>query len=76
MTLCQQAGWALASWSIGSLNDAFGASASQPGGYAPGMWLFTALAVFGLVFSYLLWRAERGPGGHNLGRATPAGTAS
>jgi len=76
MTLCQQVGWALASWSIGSLNDAFGASASQPGGYAPGMWLFTALAVFGLVFSYLLWRAERGPGGHNLGRATPAGTAS
>jgi len=71
MTLCQQVGWGLASWSIGTLNDAYGASASQPGGYAPGMWLFTALAAFGLVFSYLLWRAERGPGGHDLGRATP-----
>ena len=75
MTLCQQVGWGLASWSIGTLNDAYGASASQPGGYAPGMWLFTALAAFGLVFSYLLWRAERGPGGHDLGRATP-GAAS
>jgi hypothetical protein len=66
MTFCQQIGWALMAWAIGWLNDLFGASASDPGGYAPGMWLFTSLAVFGFAFSYLLWRAERGPGAHGL----------
>jgi MFS family permease len=71
MTLCQQVGWALASWSVGTLNDASGASAANPAGYMPGMWLFTALAATGLVFSHLLWRTERGPSGHGLEDRTP-----
>lgn len=63
MTLCQQVGWAVASWSVGALNDVSGASPDNPAGYLPGMWLFTALSATGLVFSYFLWRTDRRPGG-------------
>jgi MFS family permease len=73
MTLCQQVGWALASWSVGTLNDVWGASPANPAGYRPGMWLFTTLAATGLVFSYLLWRTERGPKGHGLEDRKPHG---
>jgi MFS family permease len=66
MTLCQQIGMAIVPWLIGFTNDASGAAPGNPGGYAPGMWIFTALASLGLVFSFLLWRAERGPGAHGL----------
>jgi hypothetical protein len=30
------------------------------------MWLFTALASLGLFFSFMLWKTERGGGGHGL----------
>lgn len=66
MTLCQQIGMAIVPWTIGLLNDSFKAGPENPGGYAPGMWTFTALAALGLVFSFLLWRTERGAGGHGL----------
>lgn len=66
MTLCQQVGMAAIPWLIGLLNDQFGAGPENPGGYAAGMWLFTGLSTFGLLFSYMLWRAEKGPGGHGL----------
>ncbi|HXG37967.1 MAG TPA: MFS transporter [Bacteroidota bacterium] len=66
MTLCQQIGMAAVPWLIGMLNDAYQAGPENPGGYAPGMWLFTGLSLFGLVFAFLLWRAERGPGAHGL----------
>jgi MFS family permease len=66
MTLCQQLGMAAVPWAIGFLNDWFRASPENPGGYAPGMWLFTALASLGLFFSFMLWRTERGPGAHGL----------
>jgi len=66
MTLCQQVGMAAVPWAIGRLNDAFGAGPDNAAGYAAGMWLFTALGAFGLVFSFLLWRAETGPGAHGL----------
>jgi MFS family permease len=66
MTLCQQVGMALVPWLIGLLNDRYLAGPEHPTGYAPGMWLFTALASLGLFFSYKLWRTERGPGGHGL----------
>jgi MFS family permease len=66
MTLCQQVGMAAVPWLIGLLNDVYGAGPENASGYAPGMWLFTGLAVFGLVFSYLLWKAERSPGAHGL----------
>jgi MFS family permease len=66
MTFCQQAGWALVPLAIGLLNDWAGAGPDNPGGYAPGMWFYTMLASLGLFFSYMLWRTERGPGGHGL----------
>lgn len=70
MTLCQQVGMALVPWLIGVMNDAFTAGPDNPDGYAPGMWLFTALSSLGLLFSFLLWKAERGPGKHGLEEIT------
>ncbi len=66
MTLCQQVGMAAIPWLIGFTNDAFGAGPKNPGGYTPGMWIFTALASLGLLFSFLLWKTEKGPGAHGL----------
>ncbi|TAK55942.1 MAG: MFS transporter, partial [Bacteroidetes bacterium] len=66
MTLCQQVGMAAIPWIIGLLNDTFQASQYNPSGYAPGMWVFTGLSAFGLIFSYLLWKQENGPHAHGL----------
>jgi len=66
MTLCQQLGWVVVPPIIGLLNDWLGASPENPAGYAGGMWFYTLLASLGLVFSYLLFRSERGPGAHGL----------
>jgi hypothetical protein len=66
MTFCQQVGWATMAWAIGKVNDVSGASASNPAGYVPGMWMFAALGFMGLFFSFLLWRSEKGPGAHGL----------
>jgi MFS family permease len=73
MTFCQQVGMALVPLAIGALNDWSGAAADNVAGYAPGMWLYTALAAFGLLFSWLLWRSERGPQAHGLDH--PSGSA-
>jgi len=66
MTLCQQIGMAAIPWLIGFTNDAFSAGPENPGGYTPGMWIFTALAALGLLFSFLLWKTETGPNAHGL----------
>ena len=66
MTLIQQIGFFALNWLIGRANTVQQASASNPGGYATGMYIFTALCVLGLVFSFLLRRSETGPGGHGL----------
>ncbi len=66
MTLCQQVGMSIVPWLIGYTNDAFSAGPDNPAGYAAGMWIFTGLASLGLLFSYLLWRTEKGPEGHGL----------
>lgn len=66
MTFCQQIGMAAIPWIIGLLNDAFQAGSDNPAGYAPGMWVFTALALFGLLFAHLLWKSETGPYAHGL----------
>lgn len=60
MTFCQQIGWALVPLAIGALNDAYGAGPRNVGGYAPGMWFYTALAAVGLLFAWRLWRLESG----------------
>lgn len=72
MTFCQQAGMAAVPWLIGMTNDAFKAGPQNPAGYNPGLWIFTGLAAMGLVFSFLLWRTERGPTAHGLETITTA----
>jgi MFS family permease len=82
MTFCQQVGWAAMSWGVGRVKDAAGASAANPAGWRPATWMFALLALSGFVFSYLLWRAERGPGAHGLetiragGPPAPGGEAA
>ena len=66
MTLIQQVGVAGFVWLVGKANDISNASADNPEGYALGMWIFSILGIVGLIFSYLLYRAETGPNGHGL----------
>lgn len=70
MTFCQQIGVAVVPLVIGTLNDLYQAGADNPAGYVAGMWFYTFLAALGLLFSWLLWRSETGPGGHGLERAS------
>jgi MFS family permease len=66
MTLIQQIGVAGMNWTIGRSNDVFGASAVNPAGYAPGMWVFSILGFLALFFAVLLRREETGPDAHGL----------
>ena len=66
MTFCQQIGWGAMAWAVGRANDVFGASAANPAGYVPGLWMFAGLGFLGLTCAFLLWRSEQGPGGHGL----------
>ncbi|HSN92675.1 MAG TPA: MFS transporter [Anaeromyxobacteraceae bacterium] len=66
MTFCQQVAWAAVSPGIGEVKDLAGASAANPSGWVPVMWMLAALALAGFVFSFLLWREERGPRAHGL----------
>ncbi len=66
MTFCQQIGWSAMSWGMGTVKDAAGASAANPSGWLPVMWMLAALALAGLVFSLLLLRDESGPRAHGL----------
>jgi len=66
MTLIQQIGMAIFPLLIGAANDYSGASASNPSGYNLGMWIFSILGILGLLFAYLLRKAETGPNGHGL----------
>ena len=68
MTLIQQIGMAIFPIIVGAANDYSGASATNPGGYNLGMWIFSILGVLGLIFAYLLRKAETGPEGHGLER--------
>jgi MFS family permease len=66
MTLIQNVGLAGFNLLIGWANDFSGASAQNPAGYRLGMWLFSSLGFFGLLFAWLLHRRETGPHGHGL----------
>lgn len=59
MTMLQQAGLVAANFVVGYVNDASGASAANPSGYAPMLWLFGALSLAGFVFAALLVIHER-----------------
>lgn len=66
MTFCQQVGWAGMSWGLGTVKDVAGASAARPAGWTPVILMLGGLAMAGFVFSFLLWRWERGPHAHGL----------
>ena len=66
MTLVQQVGVAAMNWLIGRTNDAFSASAANPAGYVPMMWIFSVLGFLALAFAILLRRQETGPHAHGL----------
>ena len=43
MTFCQQVGWAGMSWGMGRVKDAGGASAANPAGWVPVLWMLAIL---------------------------------
>jgi MFS family permease len=73
MTFCQQLGWAAMSSGLGLVNDLSKASSENPSGWLPAMWMLAGLSSVGFVFSFLLWRSERGASGHGLDEVKPAG---
>ncbi|QQS34879.1 MAG: MFS transporter [Ignavibacteriales bacterium] len=66
MTMIQNIGLAGFNLLIGYANDVSSASATNPGGYNLGMWIFSSLGFLGLLFAFLLRKSESGPGGHGL----------
>ena len=66
MTLIQNIGLALFNWLIGAVNTANDASAANPGGHIPGMWIFSILGLLGFLFAWLLRKQETGPDAHGL----------
>jgi MFS family permease len=66
MTMIQNIGLAGFNLLIGWANDASAASEANPGGYALGMWIFSTLGFFGLLFAFLLRKNESGPRAHGL----------
>ena len=66
MTMVQAIGLTAINLAAGALNDANNASAANPAGYTPMLWMFTFLSLFGFVFAYLLRVREVGPQGHGL----------
>jgi len=66
MFLIQQIGVAGMNWLIGRTNDINAATAANPDGYIPMMWIFSVVGILGLVFAVLLRREETGPRAHGL----------
>ncbi|MCX6173855.1 MAG: MFS transporter [Ignavibacteriales bacterium] len=59
MTMIQNIGLAGFNFLVGWAND-------FSGGYTTGMWIFSSLGFFGLLFAFLLRRSELGAHGHGL----------
>ncbi len=66
MTMIQNIGLFGFNLLIGFANDAAHASAANPNGYNIGMWIFSSLGFFGLLFAFLLRISEKGKSGHGL----------
>lgn len=66
MTMLQNIGLTVFNLGAGALNDWGGASAENPGGYLPMLWMFALLSLMGLVFSAFLRQREVGAQGHGL----------
>src|SRR5690242_4926061 len=73
MTMIQNIGLAGFNLLIGWANDHSHAGASNPGGYALGMWIFSGLGFSAVFFSWLLRRNETGPHAHGLETITAKG---
>ena len=73
MTMIQNIGLAGLNLLVGWTNDHAHASANNPAGYAPGMWIFSILGVLGVLFAFLLRQRELGPHGHGLETITAKG---
>ena len=66
MTMIQNIGLFGFNMLIGWANDASAASAANPGGYNPGMWIFSICGFLGLFFAIMLRVNEKGPNAHGL----------
>jgi MFS family permease len=64
--LIQNVGLTIFNLGAGALNDWGGASAENPAGYDPMLWMFTVLSIAAVIFAWLLRRRETGPHGHGL----------
>jgi MFS family permease len=62
MTMIQNMGLFGFNLLIGFANDVSKASAVNPGGYNIGMWIFSSLGFFGLIFAFLLRKSQAGIG--------------
>ena len=71
MTMIQNIGLTTVNLGAGWRNDRAGASAENPEGYLPMLWMFGLLSLFGFIFAWLLRQREIGPDGHHLERAIP-----
>jgi MFS family permease len=76
MTMIQNIGLAGFNLIIGWANDYSGASMTNPGGYALGMWIFSVSGFLGFFFAWLLRRAETGPRAHGLETITAKSSAT
>jgi len=59
MTMIQNIGLFGFNLLIGKVNDLAGASAANPAGYNPGMWIFSTLGFLGLIFAFFLQKTEK-----------------
>jgi len=66
MTMIQNVGLFGFNIVIGFANDNAGASATNPSGYIPGMWIFSICGILGLIFAFLLRKNEIGKNSHGL----------
>jgi MFS family permease len=66
MTMIQNIGLAGFNLLIGWANDYSLAGPQNPEGYNLGMWIFSTLGFFGLLFAFMLNRSEKERGGDNL----------
>ena len=66
MTMLQNIGFGGFNLLIGWANTHSHAGADNPAGYNLGMWIFSVLGLFGVLFAFLLRQRELGPHGHGL----------
>jgi MFS family permease len=71
MTALQNFGLFAANVIAGYLNDLYGASAANPGGYGPMLWFFGTLSLSAFVCTLLLWKRD-----HSNAAGTPTQVTS